>query len=130
MFYSLFSPPRSQTALRGARVRAEEDLRFVARCILNLCVTLEEYPMVRYYAPPHHKPLGPFAPPPESRPPPSEGSGRWRTTLARGDTARAETEAESSYPTKVLAWMVQQELDEYKKATPEFPVCLFLLYRG
>ena len=122
MFYGLFSPPRSSTALRGARLRAEEELRFVARCILNVCVSLEEYPLVRYYHPSHHKPLGPFAPPPESRAPPTEGSGRWRTTLARGDVGRAEAEADNAYLTNVLAHMVQQELDEYKKATPDFPV--------
>ena len=122
MFYSLYSPPRSPTALRGARIRAEDDLRFIARCILNVCVSLEEYPIVRYYFPPHHKPLGPFSPPPESRVPPAEGSGRWRTTLARGDAGRAEAEADNAHLTKILAQMVQKELDEYKKATPDFPV--------
>ncbi|KIJ55031.1 hypothetical protein M422DRAFT_64178 [Sphaerobolus stellatus SS14] len=122
MFYSLFTPPHSPTAVKGARLRAEEDLRFVARCILNICVTLEEYPLVRYYVPAHHKPLGPFAPPPESRaPPPEGGSGRWRTTLARGDAGRAEAEADNAYLTRVLAKMVQAELDEYKKATPDWP---------
>ncbi|KAF8587822.1 Sec1-like snare protein [Ramaria rubella] len=121
MFYSLFSPPRSPTAVRGARLRAEEDLRFVARCILNICVSLEEYPLVRYYLPSHQKPLGPFNLPPESRVPPTEGSGRWRTNLARGDAARAEADADSTYLTKILAHMVQEELDEYKKATPDFP---------
>ncbi|KAF8519040.1 Sec1-like protein [Hysterangium stoloniferum] len=121
-FYSLFSPPRSATALRGARLRAEEDLRFIARAILNICVSLEEYPLIRHYVPSHHKPLGPFSPPPESRaPPPEGGSGRWRTTLARGDAGRVEAEADSLYLPKVLARMVQEELDEYKKATPEFP---------
>lgn len=129
MFFSLFSPPRSPTAIRGARIRAEEELRFTARCILNICVSLEEYPLVRYYLPSHHKPLGPFAPPHDTRaPPPAAGSGRWRTTLARGDTGRAEAEAESAYLPKVLAYMVQQELDEYKKATPEFPVSSHLRY--
>jgi syntaxin-binding protein 1 len=124
MFYSLFSPPRSPTALRGARLRAEEDLRFIARCILNVCVSMEEYPLVRYYLPPHHKPLGPFTPPPESRAPTAEGSYRWRTTLARGDVGRAEADADSAHLTKILAYMVQQELDEYKKATPDFPVSI------
>jgi syntaxin-binding protein 1 len=122
-FFSLFSPPRSATALRGARIRAEEDLRFIARAILNVCVSLEEYPLIRYYVPSHHKPLGPFTPPLESRaPPPEGGSGRWRTTLARGDAGRVEAEADSAHMPKILAKMVQQELDEYKKATPEFPV--------
>lgn len=122
MFYSLFSPPRSLAALRGARIAAEEDLRFIARSILNICVALEEYPLVRYYLPSHHPPLGPFAPPPESQAPPAESNGRWRTTLARGDAGRAEAEANSAYLSKLLAYMVQQELDEYKKVTPDFPV--------
>lgn len=126
MFYSLFSPPRSSATLKNARIAAEEDLRFIARCLLNVCIALEEYPLVRYYLPPHHKPLGPFAPPPESQAPP-DVSSRWRTTLARGDAGRAESEANSAYPTKLLAYMVQQELDDYKKATPDFPVFRFII---
>ncbi|GJJ13940.1 hypothetical protein Clacol_008197 [Clathrus columnatus] len=121
MFYSLFSPPRSPAALSSARIVAEEDLKFIAKGILNVCVALEEYPLIRYYLPSHHKPLGPFVPPPESQAPPTESSGRWRTALARGDAGRAEAEANSAYITKLLAFMVQQELDEYKKATPDFP---------
>ena len=126
MFYSLFSPPRSPTALHGARLRGEEDLRFIARCILNVCVSMEEYPLVRYYMPSYHKPLGPFMPPPESRAPTAEAGHRWRTTLARGDAGRAEAEADNAHITKILAHMVQQELDEYKKATPDFPVSIRL----
>lgn len=126
MFYSLFSPPRSSATLKNARIAAEEDLRFIARCLLNVCIALEEYPLVRYYLPSHHKPLGPFAPPPESQAPP-DVSSRWRTTLARGDVGRAESEANSAHPTKLLAYMVQQELDDYKKATSDFPVFRFII---
>lgn len=83
---------------------------------------MNEYPYIRYYTPSHHHPLGPLKPHATTRPPPpSEGSGRWRTNLARGQEARAYESVEGDYVAKVLAFMVQQHLDEHKKANPDFP---------
>lgn len=95
--------------------------------IANLCITLNEYPFVRYYFPSHHAPLGPLKPVEATRPapPPPEGSARWRTNLARGDQARTYESVESDYASKLLAFMVQENLDEHKRANPEFPVGIF-----
>lgn len=140
----MYSPPRSESAFRSARDRLEEELRFVSRMaglllsslsaewlifqptnpqILNVCVTMNEFPFIRYYLPTHHAPLGPLKPNDTTRaPPPPENSGRWRTQLARGAEARAYENADTDFVSKVLAFMVQRELDEYKKANPDFPV--------
>ena len=88
---------------------------------------MNEYPYIRYYLPTHHSPLGPLKPNATTRaPPPPEGSSRWRTNLARGSESRAYESAEGDYATKMLAFMVQQALDDYKKINPDFPVCPIL----
>jgi len=121
-FFNIYSPPRSESAFRSARDRLEEELRFASKMIVNVCVTLNELPYIRYYLPTHHTPLGPLKPHESTRaPPPPETSGRWRTQLARGAEARAFEAADSDFVTKVLAFMVQRGLDEYAKANPDFP---------
>lgn len=91
--------------------------------ITNVCITMNEFPYIRYYLPTHHAPLGAFKPHASTRaPPPPENSGRWRTQLARGAEARAYENADTDFVSKVLAFMVQRDLDEYKKANPDFPV--------
>ena len=92
--------------------------------ITNLCITLNEFPYIRYYVAPNHPPLGPLKPSAQTRPPPppQEGSARWRTNLARGAEARAYEAVETDYVSKVLAFMVQSNLDEYKKTNPDFAV--------
>ncbi|KAI0060698.1 Sec1-like snare protein [Artomyces pyxidatus] len=122
-FFSMFSPPRGDSSARAARDRLEEDLRFVSRSIANVCITLNEFPYIRYYTPSHHLPLGPLKPHETTRaaPAPPEGSARWRTNLARGDQARAYEAADSEFLSKLLAFMVQSALEEHKKANPDFP---------
>ncbi|KAF9047185.1 Sec1-like protein [Hymenopellis radicata] len=121
MFFSIYSPPRSENEYRMARDRLDESLRFTSKLISNICITLNEFPFIRYYVPPNHPPLGPLKPHASTRPPPpAEGSGRWRTNLARGAEARAYESVESDYITKLLAFMVQGNLEEYKKQTPDF----------
>ncbi|KAF5383619.1 hypothetical protein D9615_003550 [Tricholomella constricta] len=121
LFFSLYSPPRSDSAFKLARTRLEEDLRFVSKMITNVCITLNEFPFIRYYVPPNHPPLGALKPHVETRPPPpAETSSRWRTNLARGAEARAYESVESDHLTKLLAWMVQNNLEEHKKQNPEF----------
>ncbi|KAJ7638250.1 Sec1-like snare protein [Roridomyces roridus] len=121
MFFGLYSPPRSDSQFKAARDRLEEELRFASKIIANVCITLNEFPYIRYYVPPNHTPLGALKPHPSTRPPPpQESSGRWRTNLARGSEARAYESVEGDYATKILAFFVQNNLDNYKKANPDF----------
>ncbi|KXN92397.1 Protein transport protein sec1 [Leucoagaricus sp. SymC.cos] len=120
-FYSMYSPPRSEGQYRGAKDRLLEDMRFTSRMITNVCITLNEFPYIRYYVPTNHQPLGPLKPHQSMRPPPpAENTARWRTNLARGAEARAFESVETEFVTKVLAFMVQSNLDEYKKTNPDF----------
>ncbi|TFK51842.1 Sec1-like protein [Heliocybe sulcata] len=122
MFFSFFSPPPRDAAYKTARTRLEEDVRFAARCIANLCITLNEYPYIRYYMPSHHPPLGALKPHAETRPaPPPEAAGRWRTQLARGTEARAYEAVETDYLAKLLAFGVQDTLDEHRRNNSDFP---------
>lgn len=125
LFFNMFSPPRNDAAFAVAKARLEEELLFTSKTILNLCVTLNEFPFIRYYFPSHHPPLGPLKPNAAiSPPPPPEGSGRWRTNLARGAEARTYEATETEYLSKVLAFLVQRNLEEHKKANPDFAVSL------
>ncbi|KAJ7117604.1 Sec1-like snare protein [Mycena epipterygia] len=121
LFFGIYSPPRSDSQVKAARDRLEEELRFASKIIANVCITLNEFPFIRYYVPPNHPPLGALKPHASTRPPPPpETSGRWRTNLARGAEARAYESVEGDFATKILAFFVQNNLDEYKKANPDF----------
>ncbi|KAJ7464621.1 Sec1-like snare protein [Mycena latifolia] len=121
LFFGIYSPPRSESQFKAARDRLEEELRFAAKIIANVCITLNEFPYIRYYVPPNHPPLGALKPHASTRPPPPpEASSRWRTNLARGGEARAYESVEGDFATKILAFFVQNNLDDYKKANPEF----------
>ncbi|PAV20211.1 Sec1-like snare [Pyrrhoderma noxium] len=122
MFFSMFAPPKNQNMIQFARDRLMEDLRFTARHIANMCIILNEFPYIRYYQPTHHAPLGPLVPNASFLPPPpKEGTGRWRTNLARGAVAREYEHAENEYVSRSLACLVQQALEEHEKSNPEFP---------
>lgn len=122
LFFNIYSPPRNEAAFKSARSRLEEELRFASKRIADLCITLNEFPYIRYYLPSHHPPLGPLQPNNQTRaPPPPEGSSRWRTNLARGEVARQYEAADTEFVTKLLAVMVQQNLEEHKKANSDFP---------
>ncbi|KAG9312992.1 Sec1-like protein [Chiua virens] len=121
-FFNIYSPPRNEAAFKASRSRLEEELLFASKTISNICITLNEFPYIRYYLPSHHLPLGPLQPHSQTRaPPPSEGSNRWRTDLARGDAARAYEAADTEFVTRLLAFMVQRNLDEHKRTNPDFP---------
>lgn len=92
--------------------------------IVNVCITLNEYPYIRYYAPADHGPLGALRPHESTRAAPRqpENSLRWRTNLARGEQARQQEAADAEVLSRVLAFEIQETLDEYKRANPEFPV--------
>jgi syntaxin-binding protein 1 len=89
-----------------------------------VCITLNEYPYIRYYAPADHGPLGALRPHESTRAAPRqpENSLRWRTNLARGEQARQQEAADAEVLSRVLAFEIQETLDEYKRANPEFPV--------
>ena len=82
-------------------------------------MSLGEYPLIRYYRPAHHPPLGPLTLPTKApAQPTTEGSGRWRGALSR-DTKPDTFQGDQLC--QLLAMMVQEELDEYKKANPDYP---------
>ncbi|KZS94659.1 Sec1-like snare protein [Sistotremastrum niveocremeum HHB9708] len=117
-FFQFYSPPRNSASVKHARARLQEELRFISKSILDVCVSLGECPYVRYYLPSHRSPLGPLAVTQAPKAP--ETNTRWRTNLARGLESRTEEEAANSHLTKLLAFMVQRDLDEYKKLNPDF----------
>jgi syntaxin-binding protein 1 len=79
---------------------------------------------VRYYLPSHHAAVGPLSGPDrnsqqqQQQQQQQEGSGRWRAAL--GVSNKVDYSGEDHLP-RVLAYMVQQELDEYKRANPSWP---------
>ena len=75
---------------------------------------------MRYYLPSHHPAVGPLSgPDPNSQQlQQQEGSGRWRAALGVGN--KVDYSGEDHLP-RVLAYMVQQELDDYKKSNPNWP---------
>ena len=81
--------------------------------------------------PSHYSPLGPLKPHESTRAAaaPPETSARWRTNLARGAEARAYEATENDHVSRVLAFMVQSNLEEFKKNNPDFPVRLRYTYR-
>ncbi len=92
--------------------------------IANVCITLNEFPYIRYYVPADHGPLGALRPHESTRATarPQENSLRWRTNLARGEQVRQYEAAEAEVLSRVLAFEIQAALDEYKRTNPEFPV--------
>ncbi|KAG8767035.1 vacuolar sorting protein VPS33/slp1 [Ceratobasidium sp. 428] len=112
-----------QVAIKGVRDRLDNDLRFMAKSILNVCILMNENPLIRYYVPSHHPPLGPLANPPEpvAVTAQAEGSSRWRSAMATNMRSTATTAEDDEHVSKRLAYLVQRELDEYRKANHEFP---------
>lgn len=85
--------------------------------IANICIQLNENPIVRYYLPSHHPAVGPLAGSSKSTAP-QEGSGRWREALGVGPKVDTSNEDHLS---KLLAFCVQEELDAYSRANPGWP---------
>jgi hypothetical protein len=118
-FFSMYCPLHSDATARAERDRLEEDIRFAAKSvrhhiqdssfsrlpllhsssltrrggtqIANVCITLNEFPYIRYYVPANHGPLGALRPHESTRPAAAraqpENSLRWRTNLARGESS-------------------------------------------
>ncbi|EJU03633.1 Sec1-like protein [Dacryopinax primogenitus] len=115
-FFSFFSPPPSQALFQAAYERFEDDLWFTSRCIVNACIQLEEFPLIRYHQPSTHGGLGPLKPP-EPVVPESTSSSRWKGARQ----AQPQAEVVDDHISKRLAYMVQDALDEYRRTNPEFP---------
>ncbi|KAF9071586.1 Sec1-like protein [Rhodocollybia butyracea] len=104
LLFSLFSPPEMTISIAP--------LVIVWKRIFDLRAKLLQTEL---------SPLGPLKPHASTRPPPPpENATRWRTNLARGDQARAYESVESDYVSKILAFMVQSNLDDYKKQNANF----------
>ncbi|CAE6359673.1 unnamed protein product [Rhizoctonia solani] len=112
-----------QVAVHAVREGLDNDLRFMAKSIVNVCILMNENPLIRYYLPSHHPPLGPLANPPEQQAAAAqpEGSSRWRSAMATNMRSASATSENDEYVSKRLASFVQKELDEYRKANHDFP---------
>lgn len=94
-----------------------------------MCILMNENPLIRYYIPSHHPPLGPLASPPEAAAAPAqpEGSSRWRSAMTTNIRSSSTTSENEEHISKRLAYLVQRELDEYRKSNHDFPVCLYFV---
>ncbi|CAE6413168.1 unnamed protein product [Rhizoctonia solani] len=112
-----------QVAVTAVREGLDNDLRFMAKSIANVCILMNENPLIRYYVPSHHPPLGPLANPPEQQAAAAqpEGSSRWRSAMATNIRSSSSISENDEYISKRLAYFVQKELDEYRKANHDFP---------
>ncbi|CCF48952.1 hypothetical protein NDA11_005713 [Ustilago hordei] len=126
-FLNLFQPvgglygPDPIEAMRAL----EEELQFSAQAILNVCVQLNEFPLIRYYNP-SHPPLGPLQPSKDAVKSQTAAAnmyqGSARMARLRGnnaDSGIAGAGAEGSWMgehfTKKLALSVQKAIDQYVK---------------
>ncbi|KAN0061373.1 syntaxin binding protein 1 [Thecaphora frezii] len=101
----------------------EDELQFSTQTILNVCVTLNEFPLIRYYNP-SHPPLGPLAPSKEAQNSQTAASnmyqGSARMARLRGNNNEgALPGAGGSGPgigehfTRKLAMRLQSAIDQY-----------------
>ena len=131
--YTLFGSPGGAVASELAQEAFEDDIKLIGRTVLNVMATLGENPTIRYYQPYHHPPLGalslqqPSAAPVVQQQAPSQ-SLRWRSAL--GGAASKQPEYSGDYVSKRLAAQIQDDLDEYMAANPDFPVSLLRLQKG
>ncbi|SPO29474.1 related to syntaxin binding protein 1 [Ustilago trichophora] len=124
-FYNLFQPvgglygPDPMEAMRTI----EEELQFSTQAILNVCVTLNEFPLIRYYNP-SHPPLGPLQPPKDALKSQTAAAnmyqGSARMARLRGNNndggipgQGSQGPAVGEHFTKKLAFRVQAAIDEY-----------------
>lgn len=114
-FFKLYQPvggaygPDQAEAMQGI----EDELFFATQSLLNACVTLNEFPLIRYYNP-SHPALGPLAPASASS---SSSVSAYGTSarLARlgGGTSSPAPSSDGEHFTKKLALRLQQAIDDY-----------------
>lgn len=79
---------------------------------------LNENPTIRYYLPSNHPAVGPLSVPQRPAAQTNDSASSWRDALGVGQ--RVDTSNED-HLCKVLAFMVQEELNMYQKANPKWP---------
>ncbi|KAE8264580.1 hypothetical protein A4X09_0g6928 [Tilletia walkeri] len=130
-FHTIFQP-LSGLHRPGAPNQAleaiEDELQFCTAAILNVCVTLNEFPLIRYYNP-SHPPLGPLAPAPQSNASSSSATqiaanaasslyassarmARLRGGLSGGPEIPSAS-PQSEHFSRTLAHRVQKAIDDY-----------------
>ena len=124
-FLNLFQPvgglygPDPMEAMR----MIDEELQFSTQAILNVCVTLNEFPLIRYYNP-SHPPLGPLQPPKDAVKSQTAAAnmyqGSARMARLRGNNndggipgQGSDGPAVGEHFTKKLAFRVQAAIDQY-----------------
>lgn len=124
-FLNLFQPvgglygPDPMEAMRAI----EQELQFTTQAILNVCVTLNEFPLIRYYNP-SHPPLGPLQPSKDAVKSQTAAAnmyqGSARMARLRGNNndsgipgAGSDGPAVGEHFTKKLAFRVQAAIDQY-----------------
>ncbi|KAK0524876.1 syntaxin binding protein 1 [Tilletia horrida] len=137
-FHNIFQP-LSNLSRSGAPSKAleaiEDELQFSTAAILNACVTLNEFPLIRYYNP-SHPPLGPLAPPPQANTASSSasqiatnaasslyassarmarlrGAGSAGAGLSAPGMDPAQTAPQAEHFARKLAFRVQKAIDDY-----------------
>jgi syntaxin-binding protein 1 len=124
-FFTLFQPLGGTFGPDGEEAKAaiEEELHFATQSLLNVCVTLNEFPLIRYYNP-SHPPLGPLGTPQNAQQSPSPSSsnaafpGSARMARLRGDSTGPTSMPSSGsgdHFTKRLAFRLQTAIDAYVK---------------
>ncbi len=100
----------------------------------NLLATLGEDPLIRYYQPHHHPPLGPLslaatmgtthsaAAPQSTLAAPSAGPSGASQRLKSAMGARTPQTFGGEQIPRRLALQIQSDMDDYKALNPEFPV--------
>ncbi|PWN35654.1 Sec1-like protein [Meira miltonrushii] len=101
-FFTLFQPIGGTFGPDPSEAASalEEELHFTTQTLLNVCVTLNEFPLIRYYNP-SHPPLGAAAAASSQ-----QQQGSMRMNRARGDGS-------GDHFTKRLALRLQLALDKY-----------------
>lgn len=116
-FFSLFQPIGGAYGPDQAEAMAalEDELAFTTHTLLNVCVTLNEFPLIRYYNP-QHPALGPLAPVGANQGLMNSaygGSARLARLGGGNSSASATAAATGEHFTKKLALRLQQAIDDY-----------------
>ena len=122
-FFTLFQPMGGAFGPDPVEAMAaiEEEVHFATQTLLNICVSLNEFPLIRYYNP-SHPPLGPLAVPQSAQSSPTAAAGLYqgsaRMARLRGDSTGSSAMSSSGageHFTKRLALRLQTAIDAYVK---------------
>jgi len=128
-FFTLYQPLGGPYGLDPAEAMAaiDEELHFATQTLLNVCVSLNEFPLIRYYNP-SHPPLGPLAVPQSAQASSTAAAGMYqgsaRMARLRGDSTGSSAMASAGvgeHFTKRLALRLQTAIDAYVKENEPKP---------